>query len=140
VVCQEDRYFTERVRYIHLNPLRAGIVATVTELNRYPYERRVYPAICLETTRHWSRARGRTGGRNLPPGPARRGGGRAPAPEGDRPEYPVLLGRPGVGPSAHDPGATPGPESAGGELRCPARRRPGPRESLSTGDVTFLLT
>jgi hypothetical protein len=37
VVCQEDRYFTELVRYIHLNPLRAGIVANVTELNRYPY-------------------------------------------------------------------------------------------------------
>jgi putative transposase len=37
VVCQEDLYFTELVRYIHLNPLRAGIVADVTELNRYPY-------------------------------------------------------------------------------------------------------
>jgi len=37
VVCQEDVYFTELVRYIHLNPLRAGIVANVTELNRDPY-------------------------------------------------------------------------------------------------------
>lgn len=37
VVCQEDLYFTELVRYIHLNPLRAGIVADVRELSRYPY-------------------------------------------------------------------------------------------------------
>ena len=37
VVCQEEVYFTELVRYLHLNPLRAGIVASVTELNRYPY-------------------------------------------------------------------------------------------------------
>lgn len=37
VVCQENLYFTELVRYIHLNPLRAGIVANLKELNRYPY-------------------------------------------------------------------------------------------------------
>ena len=37
VVCQEDLYFTELVRYIHLNPLRAGIVANMAELNRYAY-------------------------------------------------------------------------------------------------------
>ena len=37
VVCQEELYFAERVRAIHLNPLRAGIVADVRELNRYPY-------------------------------------------------------------------------------------------------------
>lgn len=37
VVCQEDVYFKELVRYVHLNPIRAGIVSTLTELNRYPY-------------------------------------------------------------------------------------------------------
>jgi REP element-mobilizing transposase RayT len=37
VVCQEERYFQELVRYIHLNPVRAGIVATASELSRYPY-------------------------------------------------------------------------------------------------------
>jgi putative transposase len=37
VVCQEDLYFRELVRYIHLNPLRAGIVASVRALARYPY-------------------------------------------------------------------------------------------------------
>jgi len=37
VVCQEDLYFRELVRYIHLNPLRAGLVASLSALNRYPY-------------------------------------------------------------------------------------------------------
>lgn len=37
VVCQEELYFAEIVRAIHLNPLRAGIVTDVRELNRYPY-------------------------------------------------------------------------------------------------------
>ena len=37
VLCQEDPYLMELVRYIHLNPLRAKIVSTVSELNRYEY-------------------------------------------------------------------------------------------------------
>ena len=37
IVCQEDAYFKELVRYIHLNPVRAGIVKGVKELNRYAY-------------------------------------------------------------------------------------------------------
>jgi REP element-mobilizing transposase RayT len=37
IVCQEDRYLRELVRYIHLNPLRAGIVPTLAALQRYPY-------------------------------------------------------------------------------------------------------
>jgi hypothetical protein len=36
-VCQEETYFLELVRYIHLNPLRAGIVDSVAELDRYAY-------------------------------------------------------------------------------------------------------
>jgi REP element-mobilizing transposase RayT len=35
VVCDEDTYFRELVRYIHLNPLRAGSVTTIAELDRY---------------------------------------------------------------------------------------------------------
>ena len=35
IVCEEDAYFKELVRYIHLNPLRAGIVASMKELDRY---------------------------------------------------------------------------------------------------------
>jgi len=37
ILCQEDVYLLELVRYIHLNPLRAGIVSSVGELDRYPY-------------------------------------------------------------------------------------------------------
>ncbi|MGH7802958.1 MAG: transposase, partial [Candidatus Binatia bacterium] len=37
IVCEEEPYFLELVRYIHLNPLRAGIVRTLCELDAYPY-------------------------------------------------------------------------------------------------------
>jgi hypothetical protein len=37
IVCQEDTYLLELVRYIHLNPLRAGLVKTIDELDDYPW-------------------------------------------------------------------------------------------------------
>jgi REP-associated tyrosine transposase len=37
IVCDGDSYFTELVRYIHLNPLRVKLVADLRELERYPY-------------------------------------------------------------------------------------------------------
>jgi putative transposase len=37
IVCQEDVYLKELVGYIHLNPVRAGIVSGLKELNEYPY-------------------------------------------------------------------------------------------------------
>ncbi len=37
IVCQEDAYLKELVRYIHLNPLRAGLVKDIKELNRSPW-------------------------------------------------------------------------------------------------------
>ena len=37
ILCQEDLYFMELVRYIHLNPLRAGLVSGLQELDRYPW-------------------------------------------------------------------------------------------------------
>ena len=37
IICQEDRYLRELVRYIHVNPLRARIVSDLRELGRYPY-------------------------------------------------------------------------------------------------------
>jgi len=37
IICQEDVYLQELVRYIHLNPLRARVVATMNELKRYAY-------------------------------------------------------------------------------------------------------
>jgi hypothetical protein len=36
-VCEQDPYFLELVRYIHLNPLRSGLVKDVEELKRYPW-------------------------------------------------------------------------------------------------------
>lgn len=35
IVCQEKVYLRELVRYIHLNPVRAGIVSGVKQLNKY---------------------------------------------------------------------------------------------------------
>ena len=37
ILCQEDPYLLELVRYIHLNPLRAGIVEELKVLDSYPY-------------------------------------------------------------------------------------------------------
>jgi REP element-mobilizing transposase RayT/lambda repressor-like predicted transcriptional regulator len=37
VLCQEEAYLLELVRYIHLNPLRAGLVPDLDALDRYPY-------------------------------------------------------------------------------------------------------
>jgi hypothetical protein len=37
IICQEDVYFKELVRYIHLNPLRGKIVSDISELNEYDY-------------------------------------------------------------------------------------------------------
>ncbi len=36
IVCEEDPYLLELARYIHLNPLRAGIVKSVGELEQRP--------------------------------------------------------------------------------------------------------
>jgi hypothetical protein len=37
ILCQEEPYLLELVRYIHLNPLRAGIARSYEELGGYPY-------------------------------------------------------------------------------------------------------
>jgi len=37
ILCEEDPYLLELVRYIHLNPLRAGLVKDYEDLGRYPY-------------------------------------------------------------------------------------------------------
>jgi len=36
-VVDEEAYFLELIRYLHLNPLRAGVVAGLKALERYPY-------------------------------------------------------------------------------------------------------
>ena len=37
ILCEEDAYLQELVRYIHLNPLRAGLVKDFSELVSYAY-------------------------------------------------------------------------------------------------------
>ncbi len=37
ILCQEDAYLLELVRYIHLNPYRASFVSGLVSLNHYPY-------------------------------------------------------------------------------------------------------
>jgi REP element-mobilizing transposase RayT len=37
ILCQEDNYLLELTRYIHLNPIRAGIVYSLAELDRYNF-------------------------------------------------------------------------------------------------------
>lgn len=37
ILCQEDAYLLELVRYIHLNPIRAGLVQGIDDLNRYSF-------------------------------------------------------------------------------------------------------
>ncbi len=37
ILVEEEPYFLEAVRYIHLNPVRAGLVATPKELEEYPF-------------------------------------------------------------------------------------------------------
>jgi putative transposase len=37
ILCQEDPYFLELIRYIHLNPLRANMVKSLASLDKYPY-------------------------------------------------------------------------------------------------------
>jgi REP element-mobilizing transposase RayT len=37
ILCQEDIYLRELVRYIHLNPLRAKIVKSLKDSDKYPY-------------------------------------------------------------------------------------------------------
>jgi len=37
ILSQQDRYLLELVRYIHLNPLRAGLVEDMKSLDNYPW-------------------------------------------------------------------------------------------------------
>ena len=37
IVCEEDAYLLELIRYIHLNPLRAKIVSNLDDLGTFPW-------------------------------------------------------------------------------------------------------
>jgi REP element-mobilizing transposase RayT len=51
ILCQEEPYFRELVRYIHLNPLRAKLVETKKELDKYPYSG--HSAVVERVKRDW---------------------------------------------------------------------------------------
>ena len=51
IVCEEDPYLLELTRYIHLNPLRVGIVGDMKELNRYRWTG--HSAIMGRVKRDW---------------------------------------------------------------------------------------
>ncbi len=51
IVCEEDPYLLELTRYIHLNPLRAGIVKDLKGLGKYPWTG--HSAIVGEVKRDW---------------------------------------------------------------------------------------
>lgn len=51
IVCEEETYFLEIVRYLHLNPLRAGIAKDINELDSYKYSG--HSAILGAVERKW---------------------------------------------------------------------------------------
>ena len=51
IVCQEDIYLKELVRYLHLNLLRAGLVKDLKELNRNPWSG--HSALVGKVKREW---------------------------------------------------------------------------------------
>ena len=51
IVCQEDVYLMELVRYIHLNPLRAGLAKNMNELDRSPWSG--HSALTGKVEREW---------------------------------------------------------------------------------------
>jgi putative transposase len=55
IVCEEEPYFLRLVSYIHLNPLRAGLVTSLEELERYPWSGH---AVVLNRIRHEWQDRG----------------------------------------------------------------------------------
>jgi putative transposase len=55
IVCQEDAYLTELVRYIHLNPLRAGLVKDLAELSSFPWSG--HSALMGQVERPWQDTR-----------------------------------------------------------------------------------
>jgi len=51
IICEDDPYLLELTRYIHLNPIRAGIVDDLDGLSRYPWTG--HSAIMGKVKRHW---------------------------------------------------------------------------------------
>ena len=51
IICEDEPYLLELIRYIHLNPLRASLVSSLGELKRYPWSG--HSALMGEVRRQW---------------------------------------------------------------------------------------
>ena len=51
IICQEETYLLELVRYIHLNPIRGGMIQNLSELKRFKYCG--HSALMGKTERDW---------------------------------------------------------------------------------------
>ena len=51
ILCQQDGYLLELIRYIHLNPLGAGLVSDIQKLDKYPFSG--HSAIMGNQDRDW---------------------------------------------------------------------------------------
>lgn len=69
ILCQEDVYLLELVRYIHLNPIRARLVEDLDELGRYKYSGHSVLMGRIKNT--WQDTQGVLGMFGEKPGPAR---------------------------------------------------------------------
>jgi len=139
IVVEEEAYFRELVRYLHLNPLRANRAATLRALDRYPWSG--HATVLGQSRRAWQDRRtvrgwfGPTAGRA---GRAYRAYVRAGIPRGRRPELGgggLVRSAGGVGRSAGAP-APAGPPGGGsaepGEQRL-RRRAPAGGRGASGG-------
>jgi hypothetical protein len=70
IVCEENVYFLELVRYLHLNPLRAGVVRDLAALDGYGYTG--HSTLMGRTPRPWQNTREVLGRFSPRLGPARR--------------------------------------------------------------------
>jgi putative transposase len=70
ILCQEDVYLLELVRYIHLNPIRAHLVGDLEELGGYPYGG--HSVLMGKVKRSWQETQGVLAMFGEKPGAARR--------------------------------------------------------------------
>ncbi len=70
ILCQEDAYLLELVRYIHLNPIRAKLVKDLEELSRYPFCGHV--VLLSKGKNHWQDTESVLGMFSANPGAAKR--------------------------------------------------------------------
>jgi putative transposase len=70
ILCEEEVYLWELIRYIHLNPLRAGVVKSLNLLEKYPFSG--HSGLVGRRERDWQDVSGVLGGYGNRVGEARR--------------------------------------------------------------------